>query len=39
VVTPVTAQVTVPILAEIGPNQPAPETGTAGEDQKAERSQ
>lgn len=39
VVTPVTTQVTVPILAEIGPNQPAPQTGTSGEGQKRDSSQ
>jgi hypothetical protein len=31
VVAPLTTQVTVPILAEVGPNLPATETGTSGE--------
>lgn len=31
VVQPITTQVTVPILAEIGPNPPSTETGTSGE--------
>lgn len=39
VVTPVTTLVTVPILAEIGPNQPMPETGTTGEGQKRDSPQ
>lgn len=38
VVTPVTALVTVPVLAEIGPNQP-PRTGTRDEGQKRDSSQ
>ena len=39
VVTPVTAQVTVPILAEIGPNPPPTETGTTGESPKKDSTQ
>jgi len=39
VITPVTTLVTVPILAEIGPNQQAPQTATSGEGQKRESSQ
>ena len=31
IVSPQTTQVTVPVVPEIGPNQPLPETGTTGE--------
>jgi YbbR domain-containing protein len=31
VIAPLTTQVTVPVLAEFGPNQPVPETGMTGE--------
>ncbi len=36
VIAPVTTKVTVPILAEVGPNQPPVETGTSSEVQKKE---